>query len=171
MSVTAAIAIIGSVTTSIGTLYGIWAAYDDRRKKGRSNIKVSVMEHAFVLVGDESKDYTVIKAANHGDHEVMISTAGATFLNDNGSMIYSPLTFQDGHEAKPHSTLPVFAPIQKDGEPKIAYYWVTTTLGEEFRAYVVSKWNVRFRNFLHRTHIHRKVDVKVGLKYGKNSKS
>lgn len=167
MSVTEIIAIIGSTTTSVGTLYGIWTAYDDRRQKGRSNLKLSVMEDAYVLEGDTSKDYTILNVANRGEHEVSLSTAGATFLDAAGSMIYSPLTFRAGHSAEPHKSLAIFAPIRNSNEPRIAYYWVTTTLGEQFKAYVVPRRLVLWHNLLDWTHIHRKQKVRTGLKFGK----
>jgi hypothetical protein len=169
MNTTALIAIIGSVTTSIGTLYGIWTAYEDRRKRGRSNVKLTVMESAYIVGDTEAttKEVTFMRVANLGDHDITISAPGAVFLKRAGAMIYSPLTIQGSHTAAPHKTVEIFAPLREDDEPKIAYYLVTTTLGEEFRYYVVPKWRVKLRNFLHKTHLHRMPSVKIGVKNGK----
>jgi hypothetical protein len=155
--------LIGTITTSVGTLFGIGLSIYNITRREAQNFKIDVKEHWKIINPmpgySEDKLYTSIRVINIGGRPLRISTAGYIYLNYESGGIFSESVMHS------NTTIPVdgvhdyLADETDRTTKKIAYYYATSLTGKTKKQYMTSRIWVWIRFFLAKIKIWKKPPI------------
>lgn len=155
--------LIGTITTSIGTLFGIGLSVYNVTRKEAQNFKISISEHQKIINPmpgySEDKLYTNLRVINIGGRPLRISSAGYVFLNYETGGIFSDSVMSSRTEIAVDQVHDYLG--DETGRPKkrIAYYYATSLTGKTKKKYMTPRIWVWIRNTLSRTRIWKKPPI------------
>lgn len=152
--------LIGTITTSIGTLFGIGLSVYNITRKEAQNFKIEVNENR-ILVNprpgySDKKRYTNLRVINIGGRPIRISSTGYVFLNFDSGGIFSDSFAASDSVIEVDQVRDYLGDETGRPDKKIAYYYATSLTGKTKKRYMVPRIFLWIRNALAKIKIWRK---------------